>query len=322
MTMKKTFRSLTAFVLAFFLCLCSLPVQAASVTGDTVLASYQALIDAYNNFADLHESYVTMLGAQDVADSVRAYYDGVDLVLDNLYATRRTKEYLATLDTGTLTEINNILAEDITFMNAASSTVQAQMGNGYPAGNYTPGTVYGPKLNQTELDQVAGVVSRFDASLPLAAMSDIDKVMAARDYLIQFCSYAPDWSKNRANTAWGALVYRQAQCSGYARAMKALCDSIGVGCYYVHADANASNPSHQWNTVQIDGQWYILDVQGDDSSNFEAFFLLSDDSYASATGLSWDRSAVPACPADYTGTHYHYVFFQRMDQSLFAARMI
>ena len=263
-----------------------------------------------------------MLGAQNVSDSVRAYYDGVDLVLDNLYATGSAKGNLATLDAGTLTEINNILTEDIAFMNAASATVQAQMGNGYPAGNYTPGTVYGPKLNQTELDQVAGVVSRFASSLPLSSMSDVDKVMAARDYLIQFCSYAPDWSKNRANTAWGALVYRQAQCSGYARAMKALCDSIGVECCYVHADAAASNPSHQWNTVKIDGQWYILDVQGDDSSGFEAFFLLSDNSYAASTGLSWDRSAVPACPADYTGTHYHYVFFQRMDQSLFAARMI
>lgn len=190
------------------LCLCPLSVQAAGVTGDTVLASYQTLIDAYNNFADLHESYLVMLGTQNVSDSVRAYYDGVDLVLDNLYATGSAKGNLATLDAGTLTEINNILTEDIAFMNAASATVQAQMGNGYPAGNYTPGTVYGPKLNQTELDQVAGVVSRFASSLPLSSMSDVDKVMAARDYLIQFCSYAPDWSKNRANTAWGALVYR------------------------------------------------------------------------------------------------------------------
>lgn len=320
--MNKALRNVTALFLAMLLCLCPLSVQAAGVTGDTVLASYRTLIDAYNNFADLHESYLVMLGTQNVSDSVRAYYDGVDLVLDNLSATGSAKGNLATLDAGTLTEINNILTEDIAFMNAASATVQAQMGNGYPAGNYTPGTVYGPKLNQTELDQVAGIVSRFASSLPLSSMSDVDKVMAARDYLIQFCSYAPDWSKNRANTAWSALVYRQAQCSGYARAMKALCDSIGVECCYVHADAAASNPSHQWNTVKIDGQWYILDVQGDDSSGFEAFFLLSDNSYAASTGLSWDRSAVPACPADYTGTHYHYVFFQRMDQSLFAARMI
>ena len=105
---------------------------------------------------------------------------------------------------------------------------------------------FGNRLSRKDL--VANCNYWFGGS---ADMSDVDKVMAARDYLIQFCSYAPDWSKNRANTAWGALVYRQAQCSGYARAMKALCDSIGVECCYVHADAAASNPSHQWNTVKI-----------------------------------------------------------------------
>ena len=320
--MKNVCKQFTALFLALLLCCLPLSAQAAAVTSNTVLDSYQALIDAYNNFADLHESYLTLLGDQAVPDSIKAYYDGVNLILDNLRATGSAKGNLASLDTGTLTEINNILQEDITFLGSACAAIQAQTTNSYPAGDYRPGTVYGPKLTQSELDQVAGVVTRFTTSLPLSAMSDIDKVMAARDYLIQFCSYAPDWSKNRANTAWGALVYRQAQCSGYARAMKALCDSIGIDCRYVHADKNASNPSHQWNTVKIDGQWYILDVQGDDSSGFEAFFLQSDDTYAAATGLSWDRSSVPACPADYTGTHYHYVFFQRMDQSLFAARMI
>ena len=321
--MKKTLRKFTALFLAVLLCLCPLSAQAASVTGETALTSYRTLINAYNNFADLHEAYLSTLGDDEyAADSVRSYYSGVNLVLDNLYATSTAKEYFDTLDVGTLTEINNILTEDIAFMNAASAAVQAQMTNGYPAGNYKPGTVYGPKLNQSELNEVAAAVSRFDSSLPLDGMSDIDKVMAARDYLIQFCSYAPDWSKNRANTAWGALIYQEAQCSGYARAMKALCDSMGIDCRYVHADKKASNSSHQWNTVKIDGQWYIIDVQGDDSAGFEAFFLLSDDTYANDTGLSWDRTSVPACPANYTGVHYHYVFYQRMDQSLFGARMI
>lgn len=97
----------------------------------------------------------------------------------------------------------------------------------------------------------------------------------------------------------GALVYHEAQCSGYARAMKALCDAMGVGCYYVHADENAFNPSHQWNEVCIDGNWYIIDVQGNDKSGFKAFYLLSDDTYAAMSGMSWDRSSVPACLADY-----------------------
>ena len=57
------------------------------------------------------------------------------------------------------------------------------------------------------------------------------------------------WQYDGANTAWGALVYGEAQCSGYARGMKALCDAIGVPCYYVHANKKALNPSHQWNQV-------------------------------------------------------------------------
>lgn len=169
----------------------------------------------------------------------------------------------------------------------------------YPSGNYSPGSVYGPKLSQAELDQVADAVQAYMNSYDFTAMSEYDKVATAHDYLCSTCEFAADWRYNRANTAWGALVYHEAQCSGYARAMKALCDAMGVGCYYVHADENAFNPSHQWNEVCIDGNWYIIDVQANDKSGFKAFYLLSDDTYAGMSGMSWDRSSVPSCPADY-----------------------
>lgn len=169
----------------------------------------------------------------------------------------------------------------------------------YPPGNYTPGSVYGPRLSQAELDQVADAVQAYLDSYDFSAMSEYDKVETAHDYLCNTCEFAADWRYNRANTAWGALVYHEAQCSGYARAMKALCDAMGVGCHYVHADEYALNPSHQWNEVCIDENWYIIDVQGNDKSGFRAFYLLSDDTYAAMSGMSWDRSSVPACPADY-----------------------
>lgn len=169
----------------------------------------------------------------------------------------------------------------------------------YPPGNYSTGSVYGPKLSQAELDQVADAVQAYINSYDFSAMSEYDKVATAHDYLCNTCEFAADWRYNRANTAWGALVYHEAQCSGYARAMKALCDAMGVGCYYIHADENAFNPSHQWNEVCIDGNWYIIDVQGNDSSGFKAFYLVSDDTYAALSGMSWDRSSVPACPVDY-----------------------
>ncbi len=181
---------------------------------------------------------------------------------------------------------------------SSDSSTSSSSRSSYPAGDYSVGSVYGPKLNQTQLDQVADAVETFLATYDTASMDDYTKVLTAHDYLCSVCSYAPDWSQNGANTAWGALVYHQAQCSGYARAMKALCDAMGVGCYYVHADENSINPSHQWNECCVNGNWYIVDVQCNDSSGFKAYFLVSDNTYA-ATGMSWDRSSVPSCPSDY-----------------------
>lgn len=169
----------------------------------------------------------------------------------------------------------------------------------YATGDYNVGSVYGPRLNKAELDQVAAAVLTFVESYDWTGLDDYTKVSYAHQYLCNICDYAPDWSKNRANSAWGALVYGEAQCSGYARAFKALCDAIGIGCYYVHADDKASNPDHQWNEVCVDGVWYIIDVQCNDSSGFPAVYLVSGSTYANCSGMSWNHDGLPECTKDY-----------------------
>lgn len=134
------------------------------------------------------------------------------------------------------------------------------------AGDYKKGSVYGPYLSTKELQQVKAKVAEIISACIRDGMTDSEKLIALTNYLCDHCSYAENWSKNRANSAWGALVYGEAQCSCYARAMKALCDAVGVGCYYVHASDDARNPSHQWNVVRVDDQWYHLNVQMIDSS--------------------------------------------------------
>ena len=68
--------------------------------------------------------------------------------------------------------------------------------------------------------------------------------------------------KGNANNAYGALIDGKAQCSGYARAFKALCDGAGIDCYYVYAASDDPiNPNHQWCMVEYGGQWYHIDPQ-------------------------------------------------------------
>lgn len=155
-------------------------------------------------------------------------------------------------------------------------------------GNYSPGSVYGPYLGSKELLQVKRVVQSFKSNYITTGMSDYQKVLAAYNYLRSNCIYAwKGWQYNNANTAWGALVYGEAQCSGYARAMKALCDAIGVPCYYVHANSKAINPSHQWNEVKVGRKWYVLDAQS-------GAFLFGYKSWQNM-GMRWNTKGLPKC---------------------------
>lgn len=166
-------------------------------------------------------------------------------------------------------------------------------------GDFGKGSVYGPYLSAKQLAQVKKAVSRFHEKYITSDMNSVEKVLVAQLYMARYCTYAPDYSKNGANSAWGSLVYKnsygfhEAQCSGFARGFKALCDSMGVPCRYVHANRKSANPSHQWNEVKIAGKWYIVDPQCNATSGGLFFFLCSGKTYTSLSGMKWDKDEYP-----------------------------
>ena len=128
-------------------------------------------------------------------------------------------------------------------------------------GDYAAGSVYGPRLTAKELEKVRDAVEAALKSCIREGMRDKEKIIALIDYLCDACVYADSY-KDSANNAYGALIEGKAQCSGYARAFKALCDGAGIGCYYVHAASDDPiNPSHQWCLIEYGGQWYHIDPQ-------------------------------------------------------------
>lgn len=128
-------------------------------------------------------------------------------------------------------------------------------------GDYAPGSIYGPRLTAKELAKVREAVGGALTTILKPGMSEKEKLIALVDYLCDACAYADNY-KGNANNAYGALVEGKAQCSGYARAFKALCDGAGIGCRYVHASKDDPiNPSHQWCMVEYGGAWYHIDPQ-------------------------------------------------------------
>lgn len=51
-------------------------------------------------------------------------------------------------------------------------------------------------------------------------------------------------------------------CEGYAKAFKHLCDQSGIGCLIL--EGSMGGGPHMWNYVELDGNWYLVDITNDD----------------------------------------------------------
>ena len=144
-----------------------------------------------------------------------------------------------------------------------------------------------------------------------ASGSDYDKVLYFHDAITSRCAYAYDaassYEQPLVYECYGALVNGYALCEGYAKAFKLLCNRAGIPCELVIGTENGQ--SHMWNYVQLDGQYYHMDVTFDDTTGSYAYFLKGSGSLSgyteggsflsgSATGLYYPNISY----SDYTGS--------------------
>ena len=108
--------------------------------------------------------------------------------------------------------------------------------------------------------------------LQLKNLNDIETVLAVHDYLVLNTDYdqltAASGSGGVSHYAEGLLLNNLAVCSGYASTFQLLMMIAGVDCEYVFTD------SHAWNLVQIDEEWYHIDVTWDDPVSEESDTIL------------------------------------------------
>ncbi len=94
-----------------------------------------------------------------------------------------------------------------------------------------------------------------------------DKVKKIHDLLVANLEYDSSVSKDNIYNIYGALVNRECVCEGYAKSYKYLLDKAGVNSIIVVGKATNSQgqtENHSWNYVQLDGNWYAIDVTWDD----------------------------------------------------------
>ncbi len=165
-----------------------------------------------------------------------------------------------------LSELSNVQIASYNVADIRSMEVGYSTGEG---GKVYVNLVYGSAGHDAEVEAVIQSKYAEFASLPTA----YDKVKAVHDYLCEHITYVQD--DYYSHTAYGALAGGTAVCDGYSLAFQRFMDVLGIPCLIATGERNGD--SHAWNLVQLDGQWYHLDVTWDDQTwgIIRDYFLIS-----------------------------------------------
>jgi len=121
---------------------------------------------------------------------------------------------------------------------------------------YTPDDIV--KLNneiEVVKNSIMNEISRLNLKTKYAIMRYI------HDYLIVKNVYTLDENLRHIRTIYGALVENRCVCEGYSEAFQYIAHQYGINCII------GRSSTHEWNFVEIDGKWYILDATYDDPTS-------------------------------------------------------
>ena len=164
---------------------------------------------------------------------------------------------------------------------------------------------YGYRSNETvlqlysylSLDDCNAAIQKMDdkvqsiiGALP-AGLSQFDREEYLYHTIVKSCSYNTAAAQNtslwQAFTAYGALTDGNVVCEGYSRSMQLLCSYAGIPCTLIRG--TSAGVGHMWDAVNIDGNWYHIDLTWCDGSQpVYNYFNITD------KVISQTRSIAPA----------------------------
>lgn len=160
------------------------------------------------------------------------------------------------------------------------------------SGNYIRSVTPGYAMSSSEIEN-AKIIFNNGVNKALSMvdnrMTDEQKVLVIHDYLCSISRYPKDISndQNIWHSAYGIFYNGDTVCAGYALAFSYLMQRLNIPSVYVISD----KMKHAWNAVQIDGDWYYLDLTFDDLGYFgdyningamlHRYFLKSEEKFSS-----------------------------------------
>lgn len=191
--------------------------------------------------------------------ALKGYYQ-FGILAEDLSMLHTTEEYMQlypeilTLEVESLTKYRN------GYYLRFSDLKTTQTDTAYQYAIRTGDTSFLTKNEKKAYDRLLAVAEE----LELEELDDIDAIIAAHDYLVLNTVYDEatfrSGSSSVSHYAEGTLLNGLAVCSGYASTFRLFMMLADIPCEYVWTD------THAWNLVQLEDEWYHIDVTWDDPS--------------------------------------------------------
>ena len=136
------------------------------------------------------------------------------------------------------------------------------------------------------------------AELDLSALSEAELAYRACRWLMDNCTVTDN---SAYNSAYAALIGREADSEGVAFGYVELCRQLGVECRIVYGQLDWQE--HCWNIVKVDGIYYHVDVTQCAKAGLILGFMKNDEAFWGP--YRWDVGSYPKC----AGTNTFFDFF-------------
>ncbi len=166
------------------------------------------------------------------------------------------------------------------------------------------------RMNRKDEKQMLEEVESVLQHITTPNMSSLQKVIAVHDYIVRTYSYELH-TKGSPFSVATFMKEKRGVCMAYALLFEKMMEVLQIPCHYVIGKADGEGDAgHAWNMVEIDGQWYHIDVTWDDIGHvFEhheiryRYFLLTDEQIAKNHQL--DLDLYPPCTSERFNAMHH-----------------
>ena len=147
------------------------------------------------------------------------------------------------------------------------------------------------KIFEEKVDQIVQEASTYS--------DDYYKEKYVHDTLIKMNKY--DENEKLNQSAYSALVRGKTVCAGYSRAFMYIMNKLNIRTYYITGD---SNGDHSWNIVELENEYYNVDLTWDNQKKISYRYFNVPDSIFTKTHIRKGLSIyLPVCRGN---KYYNY----------------